>query len=417
MTSPMGGGPTPATNPGGIAGSTYAEQLAADLIALWKRVPRRLTVAGTNSLTATTPSGDLPIAALSEGMRLVFTPVANNTGAMTITVDGLPAIDLVNSRGTALVSGQVRSGEPCEAVIDAAGKARVVVGIFASSAPAKTAIIANRRTNAAGGGLTAGSDQTLSLNTVLLDEIGLSGTLPDFTLPPGTYDIDIDAAAENVGGVQLRLYNVTDGADVSGVYGLSERVTSSNQTFSARAQGRFTLAAPKTLRVVARVSVTNSTDGQGGAVDAAGWFSSNPLNHAIVRIQEARGNVAGAAQGGSFTPTITGSGTAGVGTYSRQVGRYERIGNLVWFALELTWSAHTGSGALQVAGLPFTNGGRETPVTLTVDSLTYSGQIGAYIPASSTTIQFGQQSSGGARSGLPLDTAAGITISGCYSVA
>jgi hypothetical protein len=293
MTSPIGGGPTTITNPGGIAGAPYATQLDADIAALWKRVPRRLDVTGTNALTATTPAGDLAISALVEGMRLCFTPVANNTGAMTIAVDGLPSINLVNSQGNALTAGQARSGEPCEAVIDATGKARIVVGIFASATPTKTTILANQRTGASGGGLTSGADQTIALNVELIDEIGVSGTLPDFIMPAGTYDIDIDAAIENVGGFQLRLYNVTDGADVAGVYGLAERVSSSNQTYAGRAQGRFTLASAKTLRLVARVSVTNASDGQGGAVDAGGWFATAALHNAIVKITEARSSTAG----------------------------------------------------------------------------------------------------------------------------
>lgn len=417
MTSPIGGGPTTTTNPGGIAGAPYATQIDADLAALWKRVPRRLTVTGTNVLTATTPVGDLAISALVEGMRLVFTPVANNTGAMTIAVDGLPAVALVNSQGTALNAGQVRSGEPCEAVIDATGKARVVVGIFTSALPSKTTILANQRVNANGGGLTTGSDQTVALNTKLIDEIGVSGTLPDFTLPAGSYDIDIEVVIDNTGSSQLRLYNVTDGADVAGVYGLTERANASNFGSPLSAKGRFTLAAPKTLRVVARVSTTNSGDGQGpGGLDG-GWFATANLNHALVIIQEARGNVAGAPQGGSFTPTVAGGTSAGAGTYTKQVGRYERIGNLVWFNIELAWSAHTGTGALRIAGLPFANGARETVCSVSVDSLTFTGQIGAYIPASGTGIRLGQQATGAARSEPSIDTAASLTISGCYSLA
>jgi hypothetical protein len=57
----------------------------------------------------------------------------------------------------------------------------------------------------------------------------------------------------------------------------------------------------------------------------------------------------------SFTPTIVGSTTAGTGTYSSQVGHYTRMGNMVSFTLQLVWSAHTGTGNLRVAGLPFTS--------------------------------------------------------------
>ncbi len=54
----------------------------------------------------------------------------------------------------------------------------------------------------------------------------------------------------------------------------------------------------------------------------------------------------------AFTPTVTGSSTAGTGTYSVQFGQYIRKGNLVTGNLTVTWSAHTGTGNIQ-AVLPF----------------------------------------------------------------
>jgi hypothetical protein len=58
---------------------------------------------------------------------------------------------------------------------------------------------------------------------------------------------------------------------------------------------------------------------------------------------------------GSFTPTIVGATTAGTGTYTTQAGRYTKVGNLVHAALECQWTAHTGTGNMRVAGLPFTS--------------------------------------------------------------
>lgn len=58
---------------------------------------------------------------------------------------------------------------------------------------------------------------------------------------------------------------------------------------------------------------------------------------------------------GTFTPVAVGSTTAGVGTYTSysQTGNYTRIGNRVFFRLAIGWSAHTGTGELRIAGLPF----------------------------------------------------------------
>lgn len=58
---------------------------------------------------------------------------------------------------------------------------------------------------------------------------------------------------------------------------------------------------------------------------------------------------------GTFTPTVVGSTTAGVGTYTVQQGNYTRIGNRCFFNLVVVWSATTGTGNLQIGGLPFTS--------------------------------------------------------------
>jgi hypothetical protein len=60
---------------------------------------------------------------------------------------------------------------------------------------------------------------------------------------------------------------------------------------------------------------------------------------------------------GTFTPTIIGTTTAGVGTYSLQTGEYTKIGNRVCVNISLRWSAHTGTGNMRMDGLPFTIGG------------------------------------------------------------
>lgn len=53
-------------------------------------------------------------------------------------------------------------------------------------------------------------------------------------------------------------------------------------------------------------------------------------------------------QEGSITPLITGTTTAGTGTYSGQFGGFTRIGNRVFYDLFVAWTAHTGTGNIQV---------------------------------------------------------------------
>jgi hypothetical protein len=56
---------------------------------------------------------------------------------------------------------------------------------------------------------------------------------------------------------------------------------------------------------------------------------------------------------GTFTPTVEGTSTAGTGTYSVQVGRYQRIGRQVWVFIRVVWTAHDGTGNMRIPSLPF----------------------------------------------------------------
>jgi len=56
---------------------------------------------------------------------------------------------------------------------------------------------------------------------------------------------------------------------------------------------------------------------------------------------------------GTFTPTIVGGTTAGTGSYSVQTGFYTKIGDTIHVQIRISWSAHTGTGNLQIGGLPY----------------------------------------------------------------
>lgn len=56
----------------------------------------------------------------------------------------------------------------------------------------------------------------------------------------------------------------------------------------------------------------------------------------------------------TWTPTIAGQTSAGVGTYSVQVGNYQQYTNVVLFYGRCTWSAHTGTGLMEMRTFPVT---------------------------------------------------------------
>lgn len=58
---------------------------------------------------------------------------------------------------------------------------------------------------------------------------------------------------------------------------------------------------------------------------------------------------------GSFTPFLSGATTAGTFTYTNQLGRYTRIGNKVFWSVNISISAMSGAaGGIRLAGMPYT---------------------------------------------------------------
>lgn len=115
---------------------------------------------------------------------------------------------------------------------------------------------------------------------------------------------------------------------------------------------------------------------------------------------------------GTFTPTMSGTTTAGTGTYSVQTGLYTKIGNLVHVAARCTWSAHTGTGNLQMSDLPFAVSTLAVPVTILTNGIAYTGMLQAF--AAGTNIPLQQVSEAGARTAIAMDTAGDLIVSVTY---
>jgi hypothetical protein len=124
---------------------------------------------------------------------------------------------------------------------------------------------------------------------------------------------------------------------------------------------------------------------------------------------------------GTWTPTVIGTSSAGSGTYIAQNGRYTKIGNVVAATAYLNWTAHTGSGNMKFAGLPFTvlnatnvfysvSFGLVRNVTLTASNL-----MTAYAVFNQTTIAVEQYPVGGGNAtSVALDTSAEIMYTITY---
>jgi len=116
-----------------------------------------------------------------------------------------------------------------------------------------------------GGNFTSGAWRTRVLNTEVADVGGhCSLSSNQFTLDAGTYVIKATAPAFLVNQHQLKLYNVSDSADV--ILGVNEYAYS-NTTYgnavAAHLDGVFTIASSKTFELQHRCATTRNTDGFG----------------------------------------------------------------------------------------------------------------------------------------------------------
>ncbi len=125
---------------------------------------------------------------------------------------------------------------------------------------------------------------------------------------------------------------------------------------------------------------------------------------------------------GTFVPTIIGLSSAGTGTYSTHAGIYSRVGNVCFFTLNLAWSAHTGTGNMAIAGLPFTSDATfGSAVAATYNGLVVDAgtkQLVAIVDNNATQISlYKADVAGGAIAAVAMDTAVtGLVVSGSYLI-
>lgn len=124
---------------------------------------------------------------------------------------------------------------------------------------------------------------------------------------------------------------------------------------------------------------------------------------------------------GTFAPVVVGSAGAGAATYSVQSGKWSRTGNVVHFDMTVTWTGHTGTGALVITGLP----GGLSPAVYTPqrtflaapNGLAFTGPlIWAVLNGTTTNMTVQQSTAVGAVSLVPIAAAGGLTLTGSYEM-
>jgi hypothetical protein len=160
-----------------------------------------------------------------------------------------------------------------------------------------------------------------------------------------------------------------------------------------------------------------TTIGVGGATASA---SGSGVSFPATQSASSDANTLDDYEEGSWTPTIFGGTTAGTGTYSIQTGFYTKIGRQVTVTAFIAWSAHTGSGSMQVGGFPFSvMSSGQSPLCLSeVGNITLSANNIATMQIQGGTAALFLQTpvGGGLDSTVSLDNSGYFRFSGSYFV-
>ena len=163
--------------------------------------------------------------------------------------------------------------------------------------------------------------------------------------------------------------------------------------------------------------IVSTTMGVGGATPSG---SGSGISFPATQSASSDANTLDDYEEGTFTPTIIGLTTAGTGTYGANNGKYTKIGNVVTFSVDMNWSAHTGTGNMAIAGLPFAAANiafQRYPNSNYNQNISLSGNyyLMTYVSDGQTRVTLAQAPTGGGLpSQVPMDTSAEIFVAGSY---
>jgi hypothetical protein len=145
-----------------------------------------------------------------------------------------------------------------------------------------------------------------------------------------------------------------------------------------------------------------TTIGVGNATPAA---SGSGISFPATASASSDANTLDDYEEGTWTPAFTGTSTAGSGSYSFQAGSYTKVGRLVTIYGGMQFSSGTGTGNLQISGLPFSSNNFGSISIVSSDNLAFTAGSTLTGYSSGTNIQLQQIPSGGAGStaAVPYD--------------
>lgn len=230
-----------------------ARQMMSDLVREFQvnAVKVLASVAGTNTITGSmTPD----LASYLAGMLVVFTPANNNTGATTLNIDSLGALDIQKADGDALASGDLIAGVPALLVLDSGADDWILLN--PQSLTLTNASFSG--TLSVTGALTLNG--TITTDNTTADEVGYKG-IPRRILTSSSTLVLTDAGL--LIEVNASGYTVTIPSNASVAYPIGTVIT-----FSGYADGYTIAINTDTLRLAGTTSTGSRTLAQYGLATA-----------------------------------------------------------------------------------------------------------------------------------------------------
>jgi len=190
--------------------------------------------------------------------------------------------------------------------------------------------------------------------------------------------------------------------------------------------GSAVASAPNTFTTLNVTGISTFTNGPvlvGTATSNASGAklqTSDGLTFPVSQVASADANTLDDYEEGTFTPTVIGSSTAGTASYTVQVGSYTKIGQQVTVQLNVVYSGGTGTGNLNISGLPFTCANvanRFFVGSLVLESVTTTALNQAYcgVGANTASIDLAQfPLGGGSATNVSYDAAGQIIVTLTY---
>lgn len=210
---------------------------------------------------------------LTANLNLIFPAISSGKWTVINATTGAFTITAKTASGTGVTVSDVT-----DIVCDGTNILQVTSGITQAQADARYVGIGymlvrdEKAQGTDGGGATAGSTVTRTLNTVSANTIsGASLTSNQITLPAGTYRFYAAAPAFGVNAHKAYFYNVTDSNGTTGTAENGNLPSEADPVATvSNVRGRFTIASSKVFELRHYLGSTRATDGLGASVGAGG---------------------------------------------------------------------------------------------------------------------------------------------------